>query len=302
MKDDRPDTLDGRRVLVVAYCEPAKPWQSWQLHSLFSSYLDLPSCNFDFLVSIPPGSEDRLDPRIHYRHVDPIHSQYQHPLISARVGFHDGYVYMNHYLALTDLPDGYDYVLATDCDTVLTSRLAYYAPHPFLVGRGRYESEYAHQRLARFCQHHGFHKFGRHRNIHSTWYGKPCLLERCAREVRRVVRLLLEEEDWTDTSWPKWWIGVAVLYAAEIVLNEEIDALSCIPGVLDSRSDSLMDERAIHLHMWHTRYPDRAFCKFSFQAGYYDRHDVSLTGNAKMLYDYARRGRSLARSTSESPA
>lgn len=279
-------------VLVSAYCEPQKPNLRWQVHALFLSFLDHAPAGTGFLVTIPEGTERYLDPRIPYRVKAPRHEQLRHPALSG-IGFTDGYPFINHFLSAEDLSGRADHVLLTDCDTVLTPAFAGYEPEAFMVGQGAYYSDYSHARLAEFCRRHGFERFGRWTNVSATWFGETERVTACARETAEVIELLLHDEDWSETSWPKWWVGVLALYASEIVLNERLDSLTVRPGLVDGHCRSEPDELAMHLHMWHVGDPRAAFCKFSFERGFYDDEDVGLIGNAARLLDYARRGRAL---------
>lgn len=277
-------------TLVSCYCEPQKYTQNWQLHALFSSYLDLNLEDTHFLVSVPPGTQMHLDERVPFRIIEPIHAQFVH-----QPHFAAGYPFVNHFLAAMDLPTGYDHVLLTDCDTVLTARFADFTPRNFAVGSGDYASAEAQRRLKAFCNRNGYARYGRLHNIGPTWYGKASLVSLCATEAIDVVRLLLEQEEWPDLPWPQWWVGIMTMYASEIVLSEYVDDLTCDKGLLDGHCRSEDDGKAIHLHMWHTNNADTHFSKHAFDRGRYDYRSPRFTGNAATLLSYARRGRSIAK-------
>ena len=195
------------KTLIASYCEPDNPSLNWQLHAFFASYLALESDQIDFLVTIPTGTEHFLDPQIPYRIRDPIHADLRHPRLES-VGLGRGYVYANHFLAVEDLQERYDHILLTDVDTLVLPRFKTFAPPDFLVGRGGYSTDYNYDRLRQFAEKRGFKKFGRYRNIGPTWYGVADVVVQCAQQAKELVHPLLYEEDWTETSWPEWWIGV----------------------------------------------------------------------------------------------
>lgn len=276
------------RTLIACYCEPNKPALNWQLHALYLSYRDLDSDRLDFRVSLPAGTESMIDRRIPFRVVEPISPRLQHPVLRQH-GF-DSYSYANHFLAVSDSDASYDHILLTDVDTLLLPRLTEQEPQTFVVGRGGYSTDYNHERLIQFARNHGYTQTGRYRNVGPTWYGEANLVIQCARETIEVIQKLLYEEDWTGTEWPRWWIGVIALYASEIVLSERIDRLTLVEGGMDAPVANGADDRAIHLHMWHTHDWRREFSKHAYDDGKYDLHDEMLTGRAAYALKMARRG------------
>ena len=276
------------KTLIACYCEPDKPSLNWQLHALYLSYRDLDCDRVDFRVTVPPGTERLVDDKIPIRVIERITSQFRHPMLE-KYGF-DGYPFANHFLAVTEEDNHYDHILLTDVDTLLLPRFSGFTPDTFITGRGGYSNDYNYDRLVRFGKSHGYSRTGRYRQLHSTWYGAAHLVTKCSREVLEVIAKLLQEEDWTASEWPKWWIGVLALYASEIVLSERVDNLSSTGDVLDARPSSEEDERAIHLHMWHTGNWGSHFSKHAYDAGYYDDGTVKLTGLADFTLKLARRG------------
>jgi hypothetical protein len=276
------------KTLIACYCEPEKASLNWQLHALYLSYCDLNSDNLDFRVTLPPGTESFIDRRIPFRVAPPIASQLKHPILREK-GF-DGYPYANHFLAVVPEDACYEKILLTDVDTLLLPNFLEQEPTTFLVGRGGYSTDYNHERLSRFARRLGYQRFGRFRNIGSTWFGDAQLVAKCAREALRLVGRLLYEEDWSGTEWPRWWIGVLNLYAAEIVLNERVDHLTHSEGVLDARPANEEDQHAIHLHMWHTADWQSQFSKHAFNAKRYKAEEIHLAGFAAYALKLARRG------------
>ncbi|MBP2292886.1 tol-pal system YbgF family protein [Azospirillum rugosum] len=282
-------------TVVTAFCDPRKWALNWQLHSLFLSYLDLDCAALDFLVTIPPGTRHLIDPRIPCRIMEPVEGRYDHPNFAAVTTFEGTrYPYCNHYLAALDLPDGHRYALLTDVDTILMPAFKTFHPRRFAIGSGGYASEGSLRRLADFAQRRGF-RYGRYRNLGPTWYGEAALLDRCARKSLEVASLLLEE-DWRGMSWPDWWIGVLTMYASEVAINDLVDDLTLLDGVIEGHMPAGPGRgQEIHLHMWTPEDPMQHFGKASFDAGLYD--GVQLEGLAGTALDYARRGVALARRT-----
>jgi hypothetical protein len=276
------------RTLIACYCEPEKASLNWQLHALYLSYCDLNSGNVDFRVTVPPGTEMFIDRRIPIRVAPPIASQLKHPALREN-GF-DGYPYANHFLAVVPEDTRYEKILLTDVDTLLLPNFMEQEPTEFLVGRGGYSTDYNHERLSRFAKRLGYRRFGRFRNMGPTWFGESRLVVECASEALRLVGRLLHEEDWSGTKWPRWWIGILNLYAAEIVLNERVDHLSVKEGVLDVQPRNAADQQAIHLHMWHTGNWKSEFSKHAFDAKRYETGDIHLAGLAAYALKLARRG------------
>lgn len=281
-------------TVVVAFCDPRKWALNWQLHSLFLSYLDLDCAAIDFLVTLPPGTRHLIDPRIPCRIMDPVESRYDHPGFAAVATFEGTrYPYCNHYLAALDLPSRHRYALLTDVDTILMPAFKTFHPRRFAIGSGGYASPTSVRRLADFARRNGFARYGRYRNLGPTWYGDAALLDRCARESLRVAHRLLDE-DWRGTSWPDWRIGVLTMYASEVAVNELVDDLTLLDGVIEGRIPAGQGQgREIHLHMWTPDDPMREFGKAAFDAGLYD--GVALDGLAGTALGYARRGAALAR-------
>lgn len=284
-------------ILVATYCEPQKSALNWPLHALYLSFLRNAPAGADFLVTIPEGTAHYLDPRIPHRFRHPIAGEFRHPKL-AEAGY-EGYPYVNHFLAVEDLQPSYDFILLTDVDTLLLEPFRTFAPAGFMTGQGAYDSEYSHERLARFASRSGFTKFGRYRNVGATWYGPGAQVIECARQARALVRRLFDEEDWSETSWPKWWIGVSTMYAAEIVMNE-VDDLRIEAGRLDARPAKDSNPAALHLHMFHNRpFRYEEFSKHAFQEKFYDENDVRLTGLAAIALGLAREGVALSAQWSE---
>jgi hypothetical protein len=126
-----------------------------------------------------------------------------------------------------------------------------------------------------FCERHGI--------AHMNHFG--CGSSILAR-ADLVMRMLARQTYWTEVilkdfgdspgTWPGWWRGVASMYAAEIVANEQWVAYLAYgrERILDFESFSMspIDIMTIHIHAVPT---DDYFSKYKFRIGEYDGVDIA---------------------------
>ncbi|CAK4693523.1 hypothetical protein LEN26_009755 [Aphanomyces euteiches] len=118
---------------------------------------------------------------------------------------------------------GYDRLLRTDTDVVITPAFLTFKPSKFVVGRGGYMIENFTktkiQELATDLKltHQGVF------NVGSTWFGHSMLVLLMANKMMDVAKFILESPKYNvDMGWPTWHIGVTSMYAGEIVVNHFI--------------------------------------------------------------------------------
>jgi hypothetical protein len=275
------------RTLIATYCEPDKWHLNWQLHSLFESYLALPDRrHIDFLATIPRGTRHHLDPRIPVRYRQPIGHRYRNPWLMPRMGL-DHYPHVNSFLASAGLQTRHEFILQTDCDTVLTERFAAHRPAGFVCGAHDYTTEKLAHRLDQFTRKYGY-KRGKVIDLGPTWYGAAADVRRSSETAMIISRQLLAE-DWTDPADGE--VFLTTLYASQIALHQHVRGLRRTPGLLDGRSESTPATNEIHLHMWMNPDWNTGFSKLAFKKGYYEQPGVTpRSGKAALLEKFARLG------------
>jgi len=203
----------------------------------------------------------------------------------------EGYHFINSIACLTgphidSLAQSYPFLLRTDADVFLTEHLVDVRPEFPLHGRGLYHRSAGFRRgMIDFCERHGIE--------HMNHFG--CGSSLLAR-AELVMHMLTRQTYWTEIilkdfgdspgTWPGWWRGVASMYAAEIVANEQWVAYLgyARERILDFESFSVapIDNMTYHIHALPTH---DYFSKYNFRAGEYKDIDIT-TLNRGIVREY----------------
>lgn len=188
------------------------------------------------------------------------------------------YSVLNSFIMFTrsdvnEISNPYDYFLRTDLDTFITPAiLDWKTVHTIAIGNGQYCEPFNQERLKQISRnlrlnHRGVHCVG------STWYGNAQELTFIAQRTFQMTKYIyrnefkpelpgLESIDFKnnpDGKWKRWYRGVSLLYASEIILNDAIsDFDETYFAPLDVNAcamDNIYDH--VHVHCYHDK------CKFN---------------------------------------
>lgn len=170
--------------------------------------------------------------------------------------------------------DGYDFILRTDVDTLLTPAWNQYYPEGYKTGKGVYANHFSvKQKILEVAERLQLNHQGIF-NIGSTHYGKSSLVKEVCNTATKVTSYLLNSEFKNYIGqWPQWYRGVSSMYAAEIATNHHVQSIQIDPKNLDVEStlgNPITDQP--HIHFWHTH---KIFSKFVFLNGGYNQFHYS---------------------------
>lgn len=180
--------------------------------------------------------------------------------------------------------DAYDYVLKSDLDTFITPAWKRFHPLRLTTGRGGYANEpETREGCRRVAATLGYRHHGRH-NLGSTFYGETSLIRTICATATAICYWLVTVEFRDDPgSWPKWFRGVASMYASEIALNHWAPDLDGPTELLDHQSSSLCSVNEYpHVHCWHG---DEVYSKQQWRAGAYAKQ-TSASLDLQVIWQY----------------
>ncbi|KAF0700157.1 Aste57867_9285 [Aphanomyces stellatus] len=218
-------------------------------------------------VAAPPASSSREDACYVIEHT-PADDDYWH-----RYSFMFSLSYLAEPSFRASLVGAYDRLLRTDTDVVITPAFLTFRPSQFVVGRGGYmDKTFTRARIvdvaaALNMTHQGLH------NIGSSWFGSTELVLAMVPKMLDAAKFILESPVFSvDKGFPDWHIGVASMYAGELVVND------CIPKDQVWINAESMDincngrERTAnvyHSHCWPGDQYLGHFNKWAFERGEY---------------------------------
>jgi hypothetical protein len=203
----------------------------------------------------------------------------------------EGYPFINSIACLSGphvepIARRYSHLLRTDADVFLTEHLTDFRPVSAVHGRGLYHRTAAFRDgMLDFCRRHGVEHMNHFGCGHSLLAPTDLVLHMVARQTYWTEVVLKDFGD-NPGVWPGWFRGVATMYAAEIVCNENwIQFLyTGRERILDyeSFSDCDIDGMVYHIHAIHT---DDYFSKFRYRSGDYQHIDIAGL-NRRRVGDY----------------
>jgi hypothetical protein len=170
---------------------------------------------------------------------------------------------------------GFYYKLVrTDTDVFLTPHIFKLEHELFVVGKGNYvHMEFTQNQLKGVAKKLGLRHQGIH-NLGSTWFGKPEIVAKLSEATLWICKHFILDEFGpnVENSWSKWWRGVTLLYAAELAINDMLNASEFVSLRdridYESTSGAALDANGgiPHIHCWHT---EERFSKIKFKDGLY---------------------------------
>ncbi|ETV95976.1 hypothetical protein H310_10632 [Aphanomyces invadans] len=117
----------------------------------------------------------------------------------------------------------YSRLLRTDTDVVVTPAFLTFRPRQFVVGRGGYmDEEYTKGRIKELAADVGMTHQSVY-NVGSTWFGNASVVLEMVPKMLDVAKFILESPKYgVDQGFPRWHVGVASMYAGEVVVNHFI--------------------------------------------------------------------------------
>lgn len=200
------------------------------------------------------------------------------------------HIYGGHYkfmnsiecLLQSDQLHRYDWILRTDTDVFLTPVFKSWYPDKFTTGAGYYCHEnFTENKLKGISKKLNMKHWGVH-NIGSSWYGKTKEVLQIAKSTIDATFYIFHEEFKENKGeWPKWYMGVSLLYGGEIAVNNKFGK-DFVNGKLDfpSSSESMVSD---HPHI-HCLQDDHDFSKLKYQNGHYC--DIGEPGSISTVKDY----------------
>ena len=275
--------------IIVVYVPAVGAYGSWYLEQFLGLYYsvvhktDLHK-HFDFLVTGPVDVLTQIPPE-HCKFV-PLEDLSKRP--EFRYSYSNKpYAYVNSFAPFVDdkcadIIRQYKYALRVDVDTFLCPAIGHLKPRSGLlaVGKAGYASATAREKLPEIQAKLGLSNRGVV-NVGSTWYGASNLIIDAGSATVDYTKHFLAEEFPEEGSWPQWYAGVILLYAAHLAVNDLSE--DRVPNILQTdmfdfrssldKSVALADWNAFTIHCWHS---SDYFSKFNYsKTRYLEVGDVS---------------------------
>ncbi len=204
-------------------------------------------------------------------------------------GVADSYPFLkSHYFCLDETCRThlrkYTYLLKTECDTFLTSKLKGFDPERYVfVGAGGYCGQNTAKQIERVRKEMGI-KYAYEdsmpmHNVGASFFAQTStILLLVGNQAIITKRLLNGEFKDTEGSWKeRWFKETASMYAGEITLNMYLSHQDVIQGMLDGRCwNTPIPSHVLHIHAWHVS-KGKGWSKQDFQAGLYKDRSVDHT-------------------------
>ena len=201
----------------MCFVEAGLPYLTQQALALRESLLHVESDDTDLVVMGPPDVLGRFP--------DDVVRLEQRVVADDPEWF--GYRFSNAIACLNGAHahnlDRYSHILHTDVDTFITPSWNDFRPDGFMCGGGGYGSDAPDvaERIQAVAAELGLTHRGLV-NTGATWYGPTSQVRRVGALTEMLTRHILSRHFRTDPGeWPHWYHGVALLYAAEIAINQK---------------------------------------------------------------------------------
>ena len=179
----------------------------------------------------------------------------------------------------------YTYLLKTECDTFLTSKLKGFDPeHYVFVGVGDYCKQNTAKQIERVRKEMGLKYMSEDEilpmhNVGASFFAKTSTILLLVGNQAIITEGLLDGEfKDTEGSWEeRWFKGTASMYAGEISLNMNFIYQGVIQGMLDGRCwNTPIPSHVLHIHAWHVS-KGEGWSKRKFHEGLYKDRGVDHT-------------------------
>lgn len=241
--------VDDTKQCLEEFSWLYKTWRLWKLDN-----------EFDLVAYHNPSAVNNLPvyPNLILKPLKPLH---KNETFWKEYPFVNSFAMFNEQAEVDWFKERYTHIMKTDCDVFLTKHFAGHAPTRMMIGVGGYmptspesDKDSILENLKRIANNLKLKRNG-FINIGASIFGKTNSVLNTVKIHFIITKYLLTTE-WKEDKgkWPGWNIGVASMYAIDIVVNHLYTQQHINLYSLDEKcwKHNVIDKNTIHIHAWHS--------------------------------------------------